>query len=58
MNIGASETKSITENHYYFLWEKTEINQDLIKVDSILKGITRAEVIYMGVKCKEILYVS
>jgi len=33
---------------------KMVINQDLIKVDSILKGITRTEVIYVSVICKEI----
>lgn len=33
---------------------KMVINQDLIKVDSILKGITRTEVIYVSVIRKEI----
>lgn len=41
---------------WVFLWEKVEINQDLIDVNSILKGITRTEVIYVTVKYKETLY--
>lgn len=51
-----SKFKSIKENHSYFHWEKAEINQGLFKVDSVLKGLIRTEVIYVNVKCKETLY--
>ena len=36
---------SVTKNqHCFFLWERAETNQELIKVSNILKGITRTEV--------------
>lgn len=42
-----SEFKHHKNNHCFFLWEKAEINQELIKVNKILKRITRTEVFFM-----------
>lgn len=48
--------KSIKGDRYCFLWEKVEINQDLIKANSVLEEVTRTEVVYVNVRCRETLY--
>lgn len=47
--------KSTKRDRYCFLWEKVEINQDLIKANSVLEEVRRTEVVYVNVRCKETL---